>query len=99
MKTGTNKVKQAIQGKLASQLKTAEAKLDELKARAEAAKADAETRAIGELRAKNRVIKRKLHQLGRSGEHRWEQAKSDLETQVAEFEKSVKGIGSRIKGH
>ena len=51
METGANKVKQAIQGKLASQLKTAEAKLDELKAQAEAAKANAETKAISELRA------------------------------------------------
>jgi hypothetical protein len=92
-----NLAKQAIHDKLESQIKTAEAKLDTLKARAETAKANLEIKAIAELLPKKQVIQQKLQELKKSGGHRWEQEKTDLEARIADFEKSMKGIESKAK--
>jgi len=70
MSTDVNGAKQAIHDKLESQIKTAEAKLDTLKARAEAAKANIEIKAIAELLPKKQAIQQKLRELKRSGEDR-----------------------------
>jgi len=97
MSTDLNIAKQAIHDKLESQIKAAEAKLETLKARAEAAKANVEIKAIAELLPKKVEIQLKLEQLKKSGGDRWEQAKADLEGRIADFEKSVKGIESKAK--
>lgn len=99
MSTDVNMAKKAIQDKLESQIKTAEAKLDTLKARAETAKADVEIKAIAELLTKKHVILQKLQELKKQGGDRWEQAKADLEARTADFEKSVKVIESKVKGN
>jgi len=99
MSTDVNVAKHVIHDKLEAQIKTAEAKLDTLKARAETAKANVEIKAIAELLPKKLAMQHKLQELKKSGEDRWEKAKADLETQVADFEKSMKGIESKIKGH
>ena len=99
MSTGVNIAKQVIHDKFESQIKTVEAKLDSLKARAETAKANVEIKAIVELLAKTPVIQQKLHELKNAGGERWEQAKADLEARIADFEKSVKGLESKAKGH
>jgi hypothetical protein len=98
VKIDLNPVKQAIQKKIASRLRTAEAKLEVLKAQAEAAKASTGRKTINELRTRNRLIQRKLHALKKSGQGQWEEARGDLEAQVADFEKSVRGIASKVKG-
>ena len=95
MNTDVKIAKQAIHDKLQSQIHTAEAKLETLKARAETAKANVELKAIAELLTKKYGIQKKLQELKSSGEDRWEQAKADLETHIADFEKSVKGIESK----
>jgi multidrug resistance efflux pump len=97
MSTDLNMVKQAIYDKLEAQIKTAEAKLETLKARAETAKANLEIKAVTELLTKKHLIQQKLQALKESGGDRWEQAKTDLEARIAEFEKSVKGIESKAK--
>ncbi len=97
MTTNVNMAKQAIHDKFESQIKTAEAKLDTLKAQAESAKANAEIKAITELLTKKHAVQQKLQELKKSGEGRWEQAKTDLEARIADFEKSVKGIESKVK--
>jgi multidrug resistance efflux pump len=97
MSTDLNIAKQAIHDKLESQIKAAEAKLETLKARAEAAKANVEIKAIAELLPKKVEIRQKLEQLKKSGGDRWEQAKADLEGRIADFEKSIKGIESKAK--
>lgn len=97
MSTDLNIAKQAIHDKLESQIKVAEAKLETLKARAEAAKANVEIKAIAELLPKKVEIQQKLEQLKKSGGDRWEQAKADLEGRIADFEKSVKAIESKAK--
>jgi len=97
MSTDLNIAKQAIHDKFESQIKAAEAKLETLKARAEAAKANVEIKAIAELLPKKVEIQQKLEQLKKSGGDRWEQAKADLEGRIADFEKSVKGIESKAE--
>jgi phage shock protein A len=95
MSTDVNMAKHAIHDKLEAQIKTVEAKLDTLKARAETAKANAEIKAIAELLTKKHLVQQKLHELKKSGEDRWEQAKADLEARIADIEKSVKSIESK----
>jgi len=60
MNIGVNMAKKAIQDKLESELKAAQAKLQTLKAEAETAKADFEIKAITELLTKQHEI---LHHL------------------------------------
>jgi len=91
--------KHAIYDKLESQLKTASAKLDTLKARADTAKSNVEVKAIADLLTKKPAIQHKLEELKKAGEQHFEQAKTDLETRVADFEKEVKGIEAKIKTH
>ena len=79
---------QVIHDKLESQIKTAEAKLETLKAQAEAAKANAEIKAVATLLPKKKVIQQKLQELKQTSGDKWEQVKTDLETRIAEFQKS-----------
>ena len=81
--------KRAVHDKLESQIKTAEAKMDTLNAQAQTAKANLEIKAVAELSPKAQAI--------RPGGAQWEQAKTDLEARLADFEKSVKGIESKAK--
>ena len=99
MNTDMNVTKHVIHNKLESQVNTAAAKLDTLKAQAETAKANFEIKAISELLPKKLAMQHKLQELRKVGEDKFEQAKADLETQVAAFENAVKGIESKIKAH
>lgn len=97
MRTDVNMAKQVIHDKLESQIKMAEAKLDTLKARAESAKANVEIKAIAELVTKRHELHQKLRELKNPNGNRWEQAKTDLEAGIADFEKAVNGIESKAK--
>jgi hypothetical protein len=99
MSTVANLAKHAIHDKLESQIKTVEAHLYTLKARAETVKANVEIKAIAELLTKKVAIQHKLQELKQSSGDLWEKAKTDLETRIAEFEKSLKEIESKIKTH
>jgi predicted nucleic acid-binding Zn-ribbon protein len=99
MSTQANVTRQVIHDKFESQIKTAEAKFDSLKAKAESGKANIEIKAITSLLPKKQTIREKLEELKKSGGDRWEQAKTDLEGHIADFEKSVKGIESKAKSH
>jgi hypothetical protein len=99
MTTDVNVTKQVIHDKLESQIKTAEAKLDTLKARAETAKANLEIKAIAEVMPKKYAIQQKLQELMRSSGDRFEQIKADLESRIADFEKSMKAIESGAKAN
>jgi glycine cleavage system pyridoxal-binding protein P len=94
-----NATKHAIHDKLESQIKTAEAELATLKARATAAKANAEIKAIAELAVQKAEIHQKLQELKKLGTDRWEQAKADLVLRIAAFENAVKGIEAKVKAH
>ena len=91
--------KQAVHDKLESQIKLAEAKLHTLKAQAENAKANAEIKAIADLAPKKQSIQRKLQELKKSSGEAWNQAKTDLEAHIDEFEKLLNGIESKAKTH
>ena len=89
--------KQAVHDKFESQIKTAEAKLNTLKTRAEAAKANVELKAVLELLTRKQTILQQLHELKKSDGGQWDQVKDDLEARITDFEKSVKGIESKAK--
>jgi hypothetical protein len=97
MSTETNTAKKAIEDTIEAKVKTAEAKLDTLKLKAEAAKAVAEVAAIAELLKHKRTIDQKLAELKKSGEGKYQQAKADLETRVAELEKSLQAIETKFR--
>jgi hypothetical protein len=99
MSIAVSTAKHVVHDKLESQLKTAETKLDTLKARAEVAKANAEIKAIADLATKRLGIHQKLQELKKSGDDKWEHARKDLESRVAAFEESVKGVESKVKAH
>jgi len=91
--------KHVIHNKLESQIKTAGAKLDTLKARAEVAKANVEIKAIADLATQKLEIHQKLQELKKSSDDKWEHAKKDIEARIAAFEQSIKGIESKVKAH
>ena len=93
-----NLAKRAIHDKLESRINLAEAKLNTLKARAEAAKANVELEATREFRSGKKALVHKLHQLKKSDGGKWERTRADLETQIEDFEKSVKGIKTKARG-
>ena len=95
MSTAVNVTKQAIHDNFESKIKTAEAKLNALQARAGAAKAKVEIKAITELLPKKLAIQQKLQDLKQSGGDQWKQTRADLEARIADFEKSVKGLESK----
>jgi multidrug efflux pump subunit AcrA (membrane-fusion protein) len=91
--------KHVVHDQLESRIKTAEAKLDTLKARAEVAKANFEIKAIADLAAQRLEIHQKLQELKSAGEERWEHAKADLVLRIATFEKAVEKIAAKVKAH
>jgi len=100
MSTDVNLAKKAIYDKLESQVKLVEAKLETLKARASAAKADMEIKLVAELLTKKQEITHKLQELKKSASgDLLEQAKADIGSRIADLEKSVRGIESKLKAH
>ena len=97
MGTEMNMAKKAILDKIESQIDSVQAKLETLKAKAEAAKANAELKVIAELVTKKQAIDHKLNELKKSGETAYQQTKTDVESRVAELEKSVKSIEAKFK--
>ena len=96
MSTEMNMTKQALHDKIESQVKTAQAKLETLRAKAESTKANAELKLIGDLLTKKQAIDQKLNELKKSGESTYQQTKADVETRVAELEKSMKAIEAKF---
>jgi multidrug efflux pump subunit AcrA (membrane-fusion protein) len=99
MSIEVSSAKYAIHDKLESQIKTAEAKLDTLKARAEVAKANLELKAIAALAMQKVEIHEKLRELKASSEANAQYVKKDLEARIAAFEKSIKEIEAKVKAH
>jgi hypothetical protein len=97
MSTDMNLGRKAIHDQLESQITIAQARLETLKAKAEAAKANAELKAIVDLLTAKRGIDRKVDELRKSGEPTYQQVKTDVESSVAAFEKSVQAIEARFK--
>jgi len=97
MSTDMNIAKKAIHDKIESQINTVQAKLETLKAKAQAAKANAELKVIADLLTAKQTIDHKLADLKKSTDTTYQQAKSDVESRVAELEQSVKAIEAKLK--
>jgi len=91
-----NIAKKAAEDKIEAQVKTAQAKLDVLKLKAHAAKAVTAVAAIAELVKRKRAIDQKLSELKTSGESKYRQAKADIESHVADLEKSMQAIEANL---
>ena len=97
MTVETAAVKHEIPDKLESQLNSAEAKLNTLKARAEVTKGNLEIKAIANLATQKLELQQKLQELKKAGDGKSEQAKRDLESRIAAFEKSIREIEAKVK--
>jgi hypothetical protein len=92
-----NAARKAVYDKFESQIHMFEGQLAMLKAKAESAKADAELEAIANLLMAKRVLAHQVAELKKAGEGAFQQAKVDVEARIAEFDRSVKAIQSKIK--
>jgi uncharacterized protein YceH (UPF0502 family) len=95
MSTETTLAKQAVHDQIDSKVKSVQARLETLKARAEAATAAVKT--IADLYVKKQVIDRLVGDLKKSNETKYQQVKSDIESRVAELEQSVQAIEAKFK--
>jgi hypothetical protein len=92
-----NAARKAVYDKVESQIHTFEGQLATLKAKAESAKADAELKAIANLVRAKGTLDQKVVELKKAGEAAFQEATADVEGRIADFEKSVKAIESKIK--
>jgi hypothetical protein len=92
-----NAARKAVYDKVVSQIDTFEAQLATVKAKAESAKADAELKAIAKLATAKLTLDQKVRELKTAGEAAFQQAKADVEARIAEFQKTVKTIESKIE--
>jgi len=99
MSIGTSTAKQETHDKLDSRIKSAETKLVALKARAEAAKANVETKTIANLTSQKLEMQKKLQELKNSTDEKWEHTKNDLEARITALEKSIHEIEAKVKAH
>jgi phage shock protein A len=97
MSTDVNIAKKLIHDQIQSQINTAQARLETLKAQAQATTANAELKLIADLLTKKRAIDQKLAELKSSNETTYQRTKSDVDSRVAELEQSVKGIEVRFR--
>ena len=88
--------RKAVYDKVESQIHTFEAQVATLKAKAESAKADAELAAIANLATAKRTLDEKVAELKTAGEVTFERVKADVERRMAEFDRSLQALASRI---
>src|SRR5689334_16586567 len=97
MSTQTTVAKKVLHDKIEAQSSTVQAKLETLTAQAQTAKANAELKAIADHVAEKRAIDQKLGALKASGEAAYDKAKAEVESRVAQLEKSVQALESKLK--
>jgi len=96
MSTEANVAKKVLHDKIESQISTVQSTLEALKAKAQTAKANAELKTIADLLAQKHAIDQKLTALRGTSETAYDRAKADVESRVAELEKSVKAIERKV---
>jgi len=97
MNIAANLVRHVAHEKLESQIKTAQERLDALKAKAESAKSSIEVEAVSTLSPKTKIIQHELRELKKSGGNEWDHAKAILQRKIDDFEKSVKKLESKAR--
>lgn len=93
-------MKEAYERKLQAQLDEWNAEIDNLKARADKAEADAQLKyykQIEELRQQQQAAQVKLSELRQSSEDAWEDLKAGVESAWDSFGKAVKSASSRFQ--
>jgi len=88
--------RKAVYDKVESQIHTFNAQMATLKAKAESTRADAEIDAIANLATAKRTLDQKVGELKSAGEAAFQQVKADVEVRVAEFDKSLQALASKI---
>lgn len=89
-------LKEAYQEKIEAQLNEWSAKIKELKAKAEQAKADRKIelqKTVDDLRARKEAARKKLDEVKRAGADTWEKLRSDTDKALEE----VKGFWESVK--
>jgi hypothetical protein len=94
-----NAALKAYQDKIASQVKEARTRLEELETKAKEQKAQAELAAINRLKTTRENIDRKVQDLKTAHEAHVAQAKADIDTEVAKFKSSVDELATKFKMH
>jgi hypothetical protein len=87
-----------VYDKVESQIHAFEAQVATLKAKAESAKADAQLAAIANLATAKRALDEKVAELKNAGDTTFERVKADVDRRLAEFDKSLKALASKING-
>jgi len=88
--------RKAVYDKVEAQIQTFDAQIATLKAKAESAKADAELKAIANLATAKRTLEQKVGELKSAGETAFQQVKADVEACVAEFDRSLQALASKM---
>ena len=92
--------KQAYEKKARAELDLLQARLDELKAKAHKAEAEAEInyhQQIAQLKAKRDAAQDYLAQLGRAGQDAWGELKEGFNRAISEFKSGLDQAASRLK--
>jgi chromosome segregation ATPase len=92
--------KEAYEKKLQSELDQWSAEIDKLKARADAAEADAQLeyyRQIEELRSKEEAATKKLEELRQASDNAWEDLKAGIDSAWDSLGSSIKSATTRFK--
>jgi phage shock protein A len=97
MSRDTNATKPSIHDRIESQISAARTRLDALKTKARSATAQAELKLIDELQASQKALEAKLNQMKKSNEAADAQAKTDIESRIADLEKKVHAVEVRFK--
>lgn len=97
MSTVMNTARKAVHDKIEAEVSGVQAKLDTLRAKAEATKADAELKMIAELLTRKQAVDHKLAELKKSSESGFQQAKTDVQSRVADLEELVRAIEAKFK--
>jgi hypothetical protein len=95
MSTETKIAKQAVHDTIDSKVKSVQAKLESLKAKAETGTAVA--KAVADLYITKQLIDCLVTELKKSNETRYEHVKGDVESRIAELEQSVQAIEAKFK--
>jgi len=97
MNEAMNTIRKTMQDRIQAQVKTTLTRLEALKVKADSASSKAEQAAIADLLAQRQAIDQQLEALRTTSESTYQQAKKDVESRLAELEKSVQAIEAKFK--
>jgi len=83
--------------KITADIQQGKAVLEQLEAKARSKRADAEIAAIDRLKAANRTIEQKVHDLKNAHESHVQRAKADIDAEIASFKSTIEDLGTRLK--